>query len=85
MIYQNASEYARSNNVSKQRVMEWIGTGRLSAWRPAPRVYLIDAKAPRPEPGKTGRPTNYVKENGFKLTGKEIETAIEFIEKYSDK
>ena len=61
MIYQNASEYARSNKVSKQRVIAWIGTGRLSAWKPAPRVYLIDSKAPRPERISAGRKTNYSK------------------------
>jgi len=61
MIYCNASEYAISAGVSRQRVMEWIKSNRLSAWRPAPGVYLIDAKSPRPERLKAGRPTNYRK------------------------
>ena len=62
MIYQNATQYAGSHGVSKQRVMEWIRSGRLSAWRPVSRVYMIDAKAPRPERLKAGRKTNHSKE-----------------------
>jgi len=68
MIYQNATKYASVHGVSKQCVMGWIGSGRLSAWKPAPRVYLIDAKAPRPERLKAGRKTNYSKE--LSLTSK---------------
>ena len=57
MIYLNATQYAAKHGVSKQRVIEWINAGRLSAWKPVERVFMIDANAARPEQLKPGRPT----------------------------
>jgi hypothetical protein len=61
MTWLNAAEYGRLHKVSKQRVMDWIRSGRLTCWHPKKGVYLIDEKTQRPKKIKGGRIPNAVK------------------------
>ena len=62
MIYQTQSEYARSHGVSRERVSQWIKSGRLPVYRMCARVALINKNTPLPVHRKTGRPTNKSKD-----------------------
>jgi hypothetical protein len=61
MIYLTQSQYARLHRVSKVRVFQWIKNNRIPVYKMNERVVLIDKRTPRPEPIKSGRPTNFSK------------------------
>ncbi len=60
MQYLSPSQYAQQNQVSRQRVMQWLAGKRIAGARTkndpmGRKVWMIPASASRPAKEKTGR------------------------------
>jgi hypothetical protein len=67
MTWLSAAKYGRLHGVSRQRVMAWINSGMLACWHPSDRIYMVDAKTPRPKKKKGGRIPNAIKNKQLSL------------------
>lgn len=54
----SVTQWAKKNNVSRQRVHQWIKEGRINFHKKEQLVYAIDEDEPRPGPGIRGPKTN---------------------------